>query len=161
MISEKYVNDKNKLKTWKDTEDKNQNAYVTSTFRAFAFFLRVHFNFLSTSLQLPWRWDLFYRRVVSWQKWFLRILHLMWQEVLFSRCNGHQAVALLPALFIYRTVVARQLQKTHVIPAGHCNQAGCYNKTAAQSRGGNENRTVTLGRSGGLLCQKEVEAHCM
>lgn len=33
------------------------------------------------------------------------------QEVLLSRCNGHQAVVLLPALFIYRTVVSGQLQK--------------------------------------------------
>lgn len=81
--------------------------------------------------------------------------------MLFSRFNGHQAVVLLPALFIDRTVVARQLQKTNMIPAGHCNQAGCYNKTAAQSRGGNGNCTLTLGRSGTLLCQKDVEAHCV
>lgn len=109
-----------------------------------SFFLQVRLNFLSISLRLPWRWDLFYGRMVSWQKWFQRILHLMWQEVPFSRCNAHQAVVLLPAVFIYRTVVARQFLKNNVIPAGHCNQAGCYSKTAAQSRGGNENSNVTL-----------------
>lgn len=51
-----------------------------------------------------------------------------------------------------------------MIAAGHCNQVGCQDKnakTAAQSRGVNENPAATLDRSGGLLCQKEVKAHCV